>query len=277
MASPFDAPAMTVSKKDRSTSEDKNRIQAFKKMAGILGSFSTVSRALGLAQIAQTTGLPRATASRMLSTLREIGFIQQDARSGLYSLGIRLFELGNLALSNMDLMREAKPFMDRLSRLTGEAVHLGVFDGYSVVVVEREGPQERAASRQLSGTESAPAYCTGLGKAVLAFQEPDVVERIVAGGMRPYTAQTLTAADALKADLAATRERGYSIDNAEHQIWVRCVAAPIRNANGQVFAAVSVTGAADRITPARTAQLSEVLMQTADAISRHLGYVGRIG
>jgi DNA-binding IclR family transcriptional regulator len=201
--------------------DDKNRIQSFGKMMDILGSFSTVHRALSLAQVAQSAGLPRATAHRMLSALREIGFIQQDARSGLYGLGIRLFELGNLALANMDLMREAKPFMDRLSRLAGETVHLGVFDGYHVIVVEREEPQERAPARNLSGTESAPAYCTSVGKAVLAFQGPEVIERVVAAGMRPFTANTLTTAEALNADLAATRERGYAIDNSEHQVWPR--------------------------------------------------------
>ncbi|WP_077001224.1 IclR family transcriptional regulator [Variovorax sp. KK3] len=253
--------------------DDKNRIQSFGKMMDILGSFSTVNRALSLAQVAQSAGLPRATAHRMLSALREIGFIQQEARSGLYGLGIRLFELGNLALTNMDLMREAKPFMDRLSRLAGETVHLGVFDGYNVIVVEREEPQERAPARNLSGTESAPAYCTSVGKAVLAFQGPEVIDRIVAAGMRPFTANTLTTAEALNADLSATRERGYAIDDSEHQVWVRCVAAPIRNAGGQVFAAVSITGPADRMTPERTHQLSGLVMQTADSVSRHLGYV----
>ncbi|VTU25001.1 Transcriptional regulator KdgR [Variovorax sp. PBS-H4] len=253
--------------------DDKNRIQSFGKMMDILGSFTTVHRALSLAQVAESAGLPRATAHRMLTALREIGFIQQEARSGLYGLGIRLFELGNLALANMDLMREAKPFMDRLSRLAGETVHLGVFDGYNVIVVEREDPQERISARDLSGTESAPAYCTSVGKAVLAFQGPEVIERIVAAGMRPFTANTLTTAEALSADLAAIRKRGYSIDNSEHQVWVRCVAAPIRNAGGQVFAAVSITGSADRVTEARTEQLSGLVIQTADSISRHLGYV----
>jgi len=260
-------------KKAGATSEDKSRIQSFGKMMSVLSSFSTVNRALSLAQIAQSAGLPRATAHRMLSALREIGFIQQDARSGLYGLGIRLFELGNLALSNMDLMREAKPFMDRLSRLTGEAVHLGVFDGYNIIVVEREEPQDRAASRQLPGTESAPAYCTGVGKAILAFQGAEVVDRIVSTGLRQFTAHTLATSEALKADLIATQTRGYAIDNAEHQVWVRCVAAPIHNASGQVFAAVSVTGPADRVTTERTGQLADVVVQTADSISRHLGYV----
>ena len=264
-----------VAKKPTARAEDKNRIQSFGKMMDILGCFSTVNRSLSLAHVAELTGMPRATTHRMLTALREIGFIQQEARSGLYGLGIRLFELGSLALSNMDLIREAKPFMDRLSRLTNESVHLGVFDGYNVIVVEREDPQQdRVASRHLSGSESAPAYCTSVGKAVLAFQSPEVVDRVVAGGMQTFTANTLATVEALREDLVATRERGYSIDNSEHQIWVRCVAAPIRNAGGQVFAAVSITGPADRITPERTPQLSELVIQTADSISRHLGFSG---
>lgn len=255
--------------------DDKNRIQSFGKMMDILASFTSVDRALSLAQVAQSAGLPRATAHRMLTALREIGFIQQEARSGLYGLGIRLFELGSLALANMDLMREAKPFMDRLSRLAGETVHLGVFDGYNVIVVEREEPQDRVLARNLSGTESAPAYCTSVGKAVLAFQGAEAIERICAAGMKPFTANTLVTREALEADLARIRARGYSIDDSEHQIWVRCVAAPIRNAGGQVFAAVSVTGAADRVTESRTQQLSPLVMQTADSISRQLGFVDR--
>lgn len=257
-----------------SVAEDKNRIQSFSRMMDILDGFNTVDRALSLAQVAEAAKLPRATTHRMLTALREIGFIQQDARSGLYSLGLRLFELGSLALANMDLMREAKPFMDRLSRLVGESVHLGVFDGYNVVVVEREEPQERPSARSLSGAESAPAYCTSVGKAVLAFQGEEVIDRLVAAGLRPFTAQTLSTSEALRKDLATIRKRGYSIDNSEHQIWVRCVAAPIRNAGGQVFAAISVTGSADRITEERIEQqLSGLVIQTADSISRHLGYV----
>lgn len=256
----------------KSSSEGKSRIQSFGKMMDILGSFSTIDRSLSLAQISQAAGQPRATTHRMLSALKEIGFIEQDAGTGSYSLGIRLFELGNLALANMDLMRAAKPFMDRLSRLAGESVHLGVFDGYGVVVVEREEPQERGA-RNMVGTESAPAYCTSLGKAVLAFQRPEVVERVIAAGLSPFTATTHTSADSLWADLVEIRARGYSIDESEHQLWVRCVGAPIRNSAGHVFAAVSVTGSAERITRERTSQLAAMAMQTADSISRHLGYV----
>ena len=251
--------------------DDKSRIQSISKMREILGCFSTVDRHLSLADVASRSGLPRPTAHRMLSALREIGFIEQNARNGSYSLGIGLFELGSLALANMDLLREAKPYMDRLSRLAGESAHLGVFNGYDVIVVEREEPNERIA-RGLQPSEASPAYCTGVGKATLAFQRPEIIDRVIESGLKAFTNHTITAPEVLRADLAATRERGYAIDNCEHEIWTRCVAAPIRNASGHVFAAVSVTGGADRMTDKKLSDLAPLVMQTADTISRQIGF-----
>jgi DNA-binding IclR family transcriptional regulator len=262
---------MSAETTERVQQDDKSRIQAIGKMHDILACFSSVDRHLSLAQVAAKAGLPRPTAHRMLSALREIGFIEQDGRNGSYSLGIGLFELGSLALSNMDLLREAKPFMDRVSRLTGESAHLGVFNGYQVVVVEREEPSDRQ-TRGLQPSESCPPHCTGVGKAVLAFQKPDVIERVILGGLKAFTNSTITVPDKLRAELAATRARGYAIDDSEHEIWVRCVAAPIRNPSGHVFASLSVTGAADRMTDQRLNDLAPLVVQTADSISRQLGY-----
>ncbi len=260
---------------DRPAGDDKSRIQSIGKMVDVLGSFSTVHRHLSLSQVAAAAGMPRASAHRMLSALREIGFIEQDPRTGSYCLGIRLFELGSLALANLDLLREAKPFIDRLARLTGESAHLGVFNGLAVIVVEREEPAER--SRGIQPSESSPAYCTGVGKALLAFQPPDVVERVIEYGLRPYTTNTVTDPDRLRDELRAIRARGYAIDDCEHQIWVRCVAAPIRNASGHVFASMSVTGSADRMTLERVAQIAPLVMQTADSVSRQLGFEALAG
>lgn len=251
--------------------DDKSRIQSIGKMMALLECYSTVNRHLSLAQLAAMSGLPRPTTHRLLSAMKEIGFIEQDARTGTYGLGIRLFELGNIALANMDLLREAKPFIDRLAKLSGETSHLGVFNGFEVVVVEREDPAERAW-RGVRPSESAPAHCTGVGKALLAFQRPEVVEQVIAAGLKAYTATTRSTPEALRKELAAIRKRGYAIDDAEHQVWVRCVAAPIRNALGHVFASVSVTGPADRMTDAKIASLAPLVVQTADAISLQIGH-----
>lgn len=250
--------------------DDKSRIQSIGKMLGVLSCFSTLHRKLTLGQVAAASGLPRPTAHRMLSALREVGFVEQDPRSGLYSLGIRLFELGSLALANLDILREAKPFMDRLSRLAGESAHLGVFNGFEVIVVEREEPGDRP--RGIQPSEAAPAYCTGVGKAVLAFQPGETLERVIAQGLKPFTRNTLTDPARLREEMERTRARGYALDDAEHEVWVRCVAAPIRNASGHVFASLSVTGPADRMTDERLAQLAPLVIQTADSVSRQLGF-----
>jgi DNA-binding IclR family transcriptional regulator len=251
--------------------DDKSRIQSIVRMMGILECFSTVNRHLTLAQVANMSGLPRPTAHRMLSAMKEIGFIEQDARSSSYGLGIRLFELGNIALSNMDILREAKPFMDRLSKLTGESSHLGVFNGFAVIVVEREEPAERQL-RGMHSSEASPAHCTGVGKALLAFQRTEVIEQIISAGLKVYTTTTISNPESLRKELALIRKRGYAIDDSENQVWVRCVAAPIRNSSGHVFASVSVTGPADRMTDAKISSLAPLVVQTADSISRQIGF-----
>jgi DNA-binding IclR family transcriptional regulator len=257
--------------KPNNSDADKSRIQTYGKMMEVLGCFSTIDRQLSLAQVADTTQLPRATVHRILSALKEIGFIEQDSRGGSYGLGIRLFELGSLALANMELHREAKPFVDRLSRISGESVHLGVFNGHEMVVIEREDHTDRLAT-PASAIESAPAHCTGVGKAVLAFLDKPVLARVVKAGLKSFTKKTITSPAALDRELARIRRQGYAVDDGEHQLWVRCVAAPIRNASGRVFAAISATGPANRITPERTAALSGPVVQAANSISRHLGY-----
>ena len=232
-------------RKSRTPIDDKNRILTYQKMMDVLGCFSTIDRQLSLAQIAQAANLPRTTVHRILTALREIGFIEQDTRGSNYGLGIRLFELGSLALANMDLHREAKPFVDRLARLAGEAVHVGVFNGLEIVVVEREEHADRPANTATL-IETAPAYCTGVGKAVLAFQERPVIAKVIKNGFKPFTNNTITSTAALDRELARVRRQGYAIDNGEHQIWVHCVAAPIRNAAGKVFAGISFPRSEER-------------------------------
>ena len=253
--------------------DDKSRIQSYRRMMDVLQCFSASARRLTLAQIAAATGLPRPTVHRILGALKEIGFIEQDVKGSGYMLGIGLYELGSLSLANMDLHREAQPFVDQLARHSGGLVHLGVFNGHSVVVIEREDFGETRKSLA-SHVEIAPIHCTGVGKAVGAHLPKEMVARITGGGLRAYTSHTLTSGAALERDYARIRKRGYALDNEELQLFVRCVAAPIRNAAGKVFAAISVSGPPQRMTEERQLELSSVVIDTALAISRHLGYAG---
>lgn len=260
-------------KAERVSADDKNRIQSYRRMMDVLQCFSTAARRLTLAQIAARTGLPRATVHRILGALKEIGFIEQDVKGGGYMLGIGLYELGSLSLANMDLHREAQPFVDQLARQCGASVHLGVFNGHAVVLIER-GEADEPRKRLSARLETAPIHCTGVGKAVGAFLPEDVVRRVCAEGLQAYTPHTITSIEVLEGEYRAIRQRGHAFDREELQLFVRCVAAPIRNASGRVFAGISISGPADRMTPELQQQLAPIVVETAAAISRHLGHRG---
>ena len=247
------------------------QIKSLGKVLLILECFSRDERDLGLADLASRTGLPKATTHRLLASLKAIGFIEQHHGGDRYRLGMKLFELGSVVLANMELPREAQPFVDRLAGMTGATVHLCVFDGAQAVFVDRRHA-DNVTRNTLTLLEGAPVHCTAVGKAILAFQPPRIVERIAAQGLIAFTPRTITTAKALCAELARIRERGWAIDDAEHQPGLRCVAAPVRNGSGRVIAAISVSGAADQITPGKDEIHGRLVTGIASELARRLGY-----
>lgn len=248
-------------------------LKSLVKVVAVLDCFSTTNRSLSLAEICAQTGYPRSTTHRLLSSMREVGFVEQDRERDRYRLGVRLFEFGNIYLANLDLNREARGIVDSLKRLTDQAIHLAVFDGIRAVVINRAEPSSEAGY-PLTVIENAPAHCTSVGKAILAYQPEEVLARLAAMGFARYTEATLVDEAALRADLALTRERGYAIDDGEHQPGLRCVGAPIRNQHGKVFAAVSVSGPALQIRPEDVPGLASIVTYHANLISRRIGYQG---
>lgn len=250
---------------------DDTLLKTVLKAVAVLDCFSTLDRKLSSAEIAKRMKIPRATAHRLMITLREVGFVEQERERDQYRLGLRLFELGNVVLANMDLHREAKSFVEALTAVSGEAVHLCVFDGTQTTLINRtEASLER--TNTVVVMEASPAHCTATGKAALAFQPEQVLERVIRLGLAPFTPQTITSPEKLREELALIRERGYSIDDEELSPGIRCVGAPIRNLSGRVFASISVSGPSRRITKAKTKSLGNLVTHYADAISARLGY-----
>ncbi len=252
---------------------DGQQLKSLYKVVDVLECFSTVDRELTVTEIARRTRLPKSTAHRIIESLRGVGFLEQEADRERYRLGLKLFEFGSTVLANMELHRQAEPFVESLTRQSGEGVHLCVFNGTHMVMVKRA---ERASSPQntLTLMEASPCYSTGVGKAALAFQPGAIIDKVIRLGLTPFTPATITDADRLREELALVRSRGYAIDNGEHDSGVRCVAAPIRNASGHVFASISVTGSARRITDQRIPALAGLVRSHAGAISARLGYAG---
>lgn len=243
-------------------------LKSLTKIARILECFSTADRALSLAELCERTGYPRSTTHRLLASMREVGFLDQDRTRERYRLGLKLFEFGNVVLSNMDLHREARPYAEQLGRLTGQLVHLAVFDGRQAVVIHRSDPSDHATP--LTHIENAPVHCTSVGKAILAFQPPAIIDRLIAAGLRRYTDTTIADGDMLRDELARIRERGYAVDEAEHQPGLRCVGAPIRDPSGRVFAAISVSGPAWKLPSSEVEALAKMVVHCAQSIADRL-------
>jgi DNA-binding IclR family transcriptional regulator len=250
--------------------------KSFYKMAAVLDCFTRAKGQLSITEIVEKTGLPRTTIHRIVASLRDVGMIDQDGRRHDYRLGLKMFYYGSVVLANLDLDRRARPFVINLHQITGEIVHLHMFDGSHMVCIEREEMGDTRLTT-LTTIEAAPIHSTSVGKAFLAFQSPQQIDKLIADeGLERRTANTLATPEALLADLEAIRARGYAVDDEENELGVRCVGAPIRDSRGHVFASVSVSGPAERMPHSRLAGLAPTVIRAAQDISRELGWSGRI-
>ena len=245
----------------------EDALKSLLKVVSILDAFSTSRRSMSLAEISTATGFPRSTTHRLAASMRDVGLLDQDGHRDRYRLGIRLFELGNTVLANMDLHREARPFVDALSRVSGHRVNLSVFDGWQAIVVHSVPADSGTV---LTLIEAAPVHCTSTGKAILAFQPAAKVEAIIAAGLKRYTDATITDGRKLKGELKLIRARGYAVDEGEHQPGLRCVGAPIHDRTGRVVAGLSVSAPARRLKKSEVAALAKIVVHYARMVEEKL-------
>lgn len=225
---------------------------------------------LRLVDIAAKAGFDQATTYRYLHSLEGFGLVQRD-NNGRYRLGLKTVELYNIFMKNNSLRAVAYDHMAALSQETQETVYLGVLNGEEVSYLEKvDGPLPIRPHTPIGGRNRL--YCTGLGKAMLSVADEDLVRNVLRGPLDPRTPHTILDPEELRQELALCRERGYAVDNMESQSEVRCVAAPIFNSLGHVFAALSISGPAFRITEERVHELGMRVREVAALISREMGY-----
>jgi len=225
---------------------------------------------LSLAEICQRMSLHKSTAHRSLMVLERNALIErtQDNR---FRLGLKLYELGNRAVEQIDLRVRVHPFFRRLSMQVGETVHLSVLQKTSIVYLDKVEPNRRVCMSSKIGT-SNPVYCTAMGKAMLAFQPEETIEQIIAKmHFARYTRKTLCSRETLLKYLERVRRRGYAIDDEEIELGTRCIGAPIFSEDHRVIAAVSVSGPSSRITAQSVPEIAEHLLRCCGDISASLG------
>jgi DNA-binding IclR family transcriptional regulator len=247
-------------------------VRALERALSILDAFTPQQKHLSLPELVSATGLPKATVYRLASTLVARGYLER-LRDG-YGVGIRCFALGTVFRDGMDLRIRALPYMIALRDQVGETTQLAILAGESVVYIEEVfGTKPLAYWRSRAGVV-LPAYCTALGKALLAFQPSAVVEEYLSTvALEPFTTLTITSAERMREELELTKRRGFAVDDQEREYGYRFIAAPAFDNAGLVAAAVTVTVPVDRLSlPIESSPMVPFVLRAAEEFSRSLGF-----
>lgn len=250
---------------------DKLNSSSIDKVLTILETVSNHPTGISLADLAKNTNIAKTTVFRILDTLKVREYVTLDSLTERYILDIKSLELGIKGLMNVNLVEVAIPYLKTLSSMTQETCFLGVYNsGYVVYLYKSEGTLSIQTNAHLGSR--MPAYCTGIGKALLAHQSQEEIEQRLKEPLVQYTENTITSQNRLYEELTDIRSKGYSCDNEENEEGLTCVAKPIFNYTGKVIGAISVAGPTNRMKP-KIDLAVEDLKNVCQVISRRLGYI----
>lgn len=244
--------------------------QALLRGLALLEALAATEGGATLTALAAGLDLPAPTAYRLLAALEQSGFAQQDAH-GVWRIGVRAFRVGSAFLEHRNLATQALPHLQRLMEQSGETANLAVqSEGEAVFIAQVQCREMMRMSVKLGAR--APMHASGAGKAMLAALDEAALGRTLErSGLARYTPRTLVDPAALRAELAATRSRGYAVDDEEHAPGLRCVAAPIHDEHSQPWAAFSLAGPTSRLAPERVPALGALVAATAREATLALG------
>lgn len=250
----------------------KDIVQSVDRALSILEVLSENSSGLGITEISKKIDLHKSTVHRLLSTLIYKDYVEQDHETNKYRITLKVLELGNNRLKDLDIVTVSRPHLTELMKKTNEVVHLVILEKEEIVYIDKVESENTIRMHSTIGKRS-PAYCTAVGKAIMSHMTMEEVLEIWNNSqIKEHTQYTITGVDEIKEELKKIRERGYSVDDEENEIGVRCVAAPIFNWKGDVIAAISISGPTMRVTREKVEEFSILIIEYARRISLELGY-----
>lgn len=248
---------------------DQYIVRPLYKALQVLNTIAAAQRPLTLSELTVRTRLPKSTLFRYLHTLRALDYIDHDARTDGYVIGLRLWELGTMSGARHYLRNAALPAMRELQARFNETINLGVMHKGEIIYLEILEVERPLRMQARPGGRDA-AYATAIGKAILAFLRPEQRAALLPEKLRPLTDHTLTDKSQLEADLLRTRERGYALDHGENEQGAVCVGAPIFDEGGAVIAAISLSAPASRLESDQETVVGLAVRAAADTISARL-------
>jgi DNA-binding IclR family transcriptional regulator len=228
------------------------------------------------AEVARDLGVHRSTALRLLGTLERHALVERDPRTAKYRLGRRLPQLARVVTGELDLRHVARPVCEGLAASTGETVTLDVLDGDEIVPIEQSTGSTSFVSVNWLGRRT-PVHCTASGKVILAFAAESIRQRVLARPLEPRTPRSIVEVPELEKQLSAAREAGYARTFEELEVGLDAIAAPVFSTEGDVLAAIDVSGPAHRLQAGGGPDFVGLTKEAAADLSRRLGFRGRTG
>ncbi len=231
------------------------------------------NQTIGVTELANTLQLDKSLVYRLLSVLKENGYVDQDLDTRKYRIGAGLVILSSKVLGNSDIYRQASPILRRLADETHETAHLAVLrNNHAVYIGQERGCEIISVNTEMG--QSEPVHCTAIGKALLAFLPEEEIDALLTKiDFKAYTPRTITSPEVFKIHLREIREKGYTVDDEELHEGVRCIAAPIMSHQGMVVASIGISGPAIRLTMHSIPELAKYVVAAAREASAKLGYL----
>ena len=229
---------------------------------------------VGVTEVAAELGVHKSTAFRLITALDTGGLIEQDGERGKYRLGRGILRLAAATAGGLELPTESRQVCRQLAAELGEAVNLAILDGAEATNILQEYGTSTITGRNWIG-QRTPLHATASGKVLLAWMDAVALKEVLASALAHYTAHTVEEPAALEAELAAVREQGWASTSEEFEIGLNAVAVPVRDATGDVVAAVGVSGPSYRLTVESFPEVAARLIAGSEEIGARLGYFGR--
>jgi IclR family KDG regulon transcriptional repressor len=260
----------------KEASKPNNLVQTIERVSSILDVLAQSAHGTSIRELSSNIGLPKGTTHRLLSSLSYFGYARQDPRTRNYFLGLKFVELGQILLGQLDLRKEAEPFLRDLAERTKETIHLVILDRNEIVYIDKVETDQNPSGLKMASRIGLrnPAHSSAVGKMILAnFSEEELQSFFKEKSLLRRTENTITDPIQLREHLKSVRKQGYAVDDEENEKGIRCVAAPIYNEIGKTVAAISITGPAFRVTKKIIQEtLRKEVVETAFKISQRLGF-----
>lgn len=249
------------------------QVQSLTRGLTLLELIAHANGSVALTDLAQQAGLPNSTTHRLLTTMQQQGFVRQVGDLGFWTIGSHAFIVGSSFLQSRNLLAMVHPMLRKLMEASGETVNLAVLDHsdhQAIIIDQVQCTALMRMSAPIGG--KLPMHASGAGKAFLANLSDDQVSSLLhRKGLHAYTHATLVSPVHLKEDLAQIRRRGYSFDDEEHALGLRCIAACLFDEHREAFAAISISGPISRITDDCVTELGALVISAAKEVTLACG------